>query len=210
MKTPLSVALGAATALLLAVSTSSAAMLTDPGFEDPASLTFDGAPFEGSWEGFNNGGANTTAYGSTNPRSGASALELFLGDPSGFAGAFQQVPASAGNEVIFSGWHALGSGSVAGGTEIRIEFVDGTGAEVGRTGNLAPALTADGQYVSFSQSGVAPAGTAGARVVYAIQSFGASVPQTVYVDDVGVTVIPEPATALLAGLAGVALIGRRR
>lgn len=198
-------------AILSAVGLSAQAsnLLVDPGFEDPASLTFDGAPFIGSWEGFNNGGANTTAYTGVNPRTGTSALDLNLGDPNGFAGAFQQVPAFEGAAVTFSGWHALASGAVAGGSEIRIEFVNAVGGEVGRTGNLVPALTADGTYVPFTQSGIAPAGTVGARAVYAIQSFGAGLTQNVFVDDVSLTVVPEPATALL-GLLGLAPLARRR
>ncbi|QDV74002.1 hypothetical protein [Botrimarina mediterranea] len=198
-------------AILSAVGLSAHAanLLVDPGFEDPASLTFDGAPFVGTWEGFNNGGANTTALSGTNPRTGASSLDLFLGDANGFAGAFQEVPAFEGAEVTFTGWHALATGSVAGGTEVRIEFVDAGGVEVGRTGNLAPSLTADGNYESFIQSGIAPAGTAGARAVYAIQSFGAGLTQNVFVDDLSMTVIPEPAAVLLA-LLGLAPLTRRR
>lgn len=198
-------------AILSAVGLSAPAanVLVDPGFENPASLTFDGAPFVGSWEGFNNGGVNTTAYTGVNPRTGMLSVDLNLGSANGFAGVFQQYPAFPGAAVTFSGWHALATGAVAGGSEIRIEFVNALGGEVGRTGNLAPALTADGTYVPFTQSGIAPAGTVGARAVYAIQSFGAGLTQNVFVDDVSLTVVPEPATALL-GLLGLAPLARRR
>ena len=171
----------------------------------------DGPPFAGSWEAFaGGGGGNSSAETGTNPLSGAASLELFLDTGSGFAGVFQDIPAFAGRDVTWSGWHALGSGSTPGGTEIRIEWFDAGGGGLGATPNFTPTLTADNIYVPFSLTATAPAGTATARVVYAIQSFGAGVPQTVFVDDVSGTAIPEPTSLVLAGLAGVGLLAYSR
>jgi hypothetical protein len=73
-------------------------------------------------------------------------------------------------------------------------------------------LTAD--YAPFSRTHTVPAGADLARVVYAIQTFGGtSDTGQVSLDDLSVTAIPEPATMVLAGLAGAAAfvaLGRRR
>ena len=201
----------AAAALGLAMVCSapaSANLLTDPGFE--GALTFDGPPFVGSWEGFNNGLPNTTSNGTTTPLSGAQHLELSLVGTNGFAGAFQDIPGlSAGQQVTWSGWTLEAVGSVAGGSEIRIEWRDSVNnVEISRTPNTVGSFV-QGQYTPWSVVDVVPAGADTARVVYAIQSFGAGVNQLHYVDDTSVTVIPEPASLALLGLGGLAMLRRR-
>ena len=186
--------------------------LADPSFE--GTLTYDGAPFVGFWEGFSNTGGttppSTAEFTTTMPLTGPQVMELNVGDVNGFAGAFQDATFSsslAGNMAWFSGWHkSLG---VAGGSEIRIEWRDSVNnVEVSRTPNLTP--TVGSTYEEFVLSATIPAGADTARVVYAIQSFGAGVSQQVFVDDVNFNVVPEPASFALLGLASLALVGMRR
>lgn len=204
MKHLFSRCLGAALVVALFGTTASANQLVDPGFENP--ITFDGPPFLGIWEGFNSG-AGTFGDSTTNmPRSGAASLELVIDNTANaFAGAFQDINTSGGQLVTFSGWHKATVGP--GGTEIRIEFKDSLGDEISRTPNATPLIGANYEY--FEIMGTAPAGAEFARLTYAIQSFGGPATQTVFVDDVSGVSIPEPAAALLAALAGVAMIGRR-
>lgn len=194
-------------AAVLTATTAHANLLTDPSFE--GALTFDGPPFVGSWEGFNAGGASTAINGVTSPRSGAQTLELQIaGAANLFAGAFQDVAGlTAGDNVEWSGWTLETVGSMAGGSEIRIEFRNsGSNTEVSRTPNLVPAFT-QGQYQQWSLPAVVPAGADTARLVYAIQSFGGATTQLLYVDDVSFT--PEPASLALLGLGGLTLLRRR-
>lgn len=182
-------------------------LLTNPGFEDP--VTMDGPPFVGFWEAFNGGGA--ASFNSTvDPLSGLQHLELQITDTANsFAGAFQDVPGlSAGQELIWSGW-SRDVGTDGGGSEIRIEWRDSVNdVEISRTPNLVPTLT--GQYTQWSVIDAVPAGADLARVVYAIQSFGAGPNQNVYVDDTSVTFVPEPTSLALLGLGGLAMLIRRR
>lgn len=197
----------AAATMSLTSTTAQANLLTDPGFE--GALTFDGPPFVGSWEGFNAGGVSTAINGTTSPRSGTQTLELQIaGAPNLFAGAFQDVAGlTAGDNVEWSGWTLETVGSMAGGSEIRIEFRDSVNnVEISRTPNLVPTFT-QGQYEQWSLPAVVPAGADTARLVYAIQSFGGATTQLLYVDDVSFT--PEPASLALLGLGGLTLLRRR-
>ncbi|TWT99399.1 hypothetical protein Pla108_03360 [Botrimarina colliarenosi] len=184
--------------------------LIDPSFE--GTITTDGAPFIGTWEGFSAGLSSTSDFTTTSPRTGAQSLEMNIGpDTNLFAGAFQDVyfgPALAGADAWFSGWHQ--SVGTTGGSEYRIEWRDSVGnVEVSRT--QLTASPAGSGYEEFIIADTIPAGADTARLVYAIQSFGGALNQTVYVDDVNFNYvrIPEPTTALLA-LVGLAPLARRR
>lgn len=200
------VALGVAAAISPAAY--GAGVLVDPGFE--GSLVDDGSGV-GKWQPFSDGSAGNQAIVSTdNPRTGAQSLRLELDNGNGFTGVFQDVPVMEGGGITFSGWNALSEGA-SGGSEIRIEFIDGGGNEISRTGNLVPTVTAP--YTEFSLSDTVPAGAATARVVYAIQSFGAAPPMTIDVDDIDVSgsgVIPEPSGALLVGMSLLGFLVKRR
>jgi hypothetical protein len=183
--------------------------LANPGFEQP--VTTDGPPFVGFWEAFN-GGAGTLSANSNNvPRSGVGHLILAINNTDNtFAGVFQDVPnLRPGTPVVFSGWNMTTTRPLGLAPEIRIEWRNSTsGSEVARTANLNPAP--GDQYTPFTLSATVPAGADVARVVYAIQSFGPEPTNngTVFVDDV--SFVPEPATPLLFGLAGLVLTLRRR
>lgn len=183
----------------------------NPSFEDP--ITYDGPPFLGSWEGFS-GSSNASAVNDTaNPLSGAQhATVSILGDDNSFAGLFQDAAGySEGQEVTFSGYHALG-GAADVGVEFRIEWRDSVSdTEISRTPNSTTApLSAD--YELFSITATVPAGADTGRFVYAIQTFGGepgpSNTGTIYLDDFHVT--PEPSAALLALLALAPLTRRAR
>jgi hypothetical protein len=187
-------------------------LLVNPSFEDP--ITFDGAPFVGFWEGFSGGDAPVTASAgnsAASPRTGAMNVDLTIGGSiNNFAGVFQDVAASPGVEYTYSGWHRTPSSPLDVVSEIRIEWKLADGSGNGSTGNLFPVAPA--QYAQFTMNGTAPANTAFARVVYAIQTFtdGASHTGTVYIDDFSMTVVPEPSSLGLLALGAVGLIRRRR
>jgi hypothetical protein len=194
----------------LALSSAQAFVLANPGFESEAPLVDDGNGI-GKWNAFSDGSVGNQFSNSTvNPRNGAQSLRLEMANADGFAGVFQDVPVLAGGMITYSGWHTLSSGN-AGGSEIRIEFRDSVGnTEVSRTGNLAPVI--GDTYEEFSLIETVPAGADTARVVYAIQSFGAAPPQVVDVDDMSVSgsaVVPEPSASLLALLCVVGFAARR-
>ncbi len=200
----------AAAALGLALVTAtpaSANLLTNGGFET-APMVDDGSGV-GKWQPFGGTGVGLptlSAIESVMPLSGANHLTLQIDNLANtFAGVFQDAAIIGGTSVTFSGW-AKDLGVDAGGTEIRIEWRDSVAnIEISRTGNFVPALTS--AYTPWSLTDTAPAGADTARVVYAIQSFGAGPNQLIYVDDV--SVIPEPASLALLGLGGLAMLRRR-
>ncbi len=202
--------------MLVALGASQAAAqnaLKNPGFEDP---TVDTGSSLGTWFRFkSDAGASTES--TAMPHGGARHIALETAGANQFAGVFQTLesltnpgltrPISPGATVTFNGWHkAVGVSNQT--TELKIEW---TGAPQNRLDVLNVPV---GDYSQFSHSAVAPAGTTGATITYAISSFGAG--QTgdavVYVDDFDVTVVPEPATigGLAIGLVGLTRIRRRK
>lgn len=180
---------------------------TDPSFESP--LTYDGPPFIGSWEGFSGnfgGGAASATQVQAMPRTGTGSVELIITTAAGFAGVFQDISGlTAGQEVTYTGWQKLGDTASLIGPEVRIEWrtADNNAPEVSRTDNLVLPLTTE--YTPFSLTAVVPAGATVARAVYAGQTFGGGLTGgTIFIEDFGFTVVPEPSAALLAG---VALLG---
>jgi hypothetical protein len=198
--------LAALAATSLAGGQAAANSLVNPGFEDP--ITSDGPPFVGFWEGFSGGAGASSANGTIMPRTGAQHLDLsIVNTDNTFAGAFQDVPGILpGQTGYFSVWHKTTTNPLDAVVEMRIEWRNAT-TEVGRTPNFTPVPTAD--YTKFTMSGVAPAGTTTARVVYALQTFtgGPTNNGRVFVDDASF-LVPEPAGLTLAAFGLVALMAR--
>jgi len=194
----------------LAAGGASAASLANGSFEDP--ITTDGPPFVGSWEGFNGGAGSQAANSTAMPRTGAQSLALSIANTNDtFAGVFQDVTnLTPGTPVTLSGYHATPTNPLGVGVEFRIEWRNSAGnTEVSRTPNSTTVPTA--AYSPFTLSSIVPAGADTARVVYAIQSFGAEPGNTgvVYVDDV--SFVPEPSAAALGFAAlGLSCLRRRR
>lgn len=189
------------------------ASFTDPSFEAP--LTYDGAPFVGSWEGFSGnfgGGLASSTQVAAMPRTGAGSVELTITSAAGFAGLFQDIAGlTPGQEVTYTGWQKLGNTASLIGPEVRIEWrtADNSAPEVSRTPNLVLPLTTE--YSQFSLTAVVPAGATVARAVYAAQTFGGGLTGgTIFIDDFGFTTVPEPSAVLLAGVALLGAAFRRR
>lgn len=178
-------------------------LLVDPGFE--GLIVYDGPPAVGGWDGFSDtpGTVSGAGFGSGAQRTGAQQATLFTTGNDHFAGIFQDVLVGEGSRVAFEGWHVDASLSNGQGIEIRLEYLDsGTGTEIGSTPNATPdALGA--AYEPFAITGTVPVGADTVRAVYAVSSFGGPIRQRIYVDDVSLRIIPEPASLLLLiGLGG--------
>jgi hypothetical protein len=205
---------GALAALSLVAAAGSQAsaqnLLANPGFEDP--ITYDGPPFVGSWEGFNQGPGSFAVNATVSPRTGLQHLDAsIINTDNSFAGVFQDVPGMIPGQVgTFSGWHRTPSSPLDLDVEVRIEWRNsGTNTEISRN-QILPLATA--QYTEFSITAPVPPGADTARVVYAIQTFtgGPTNNGTLYVDDTSF-VIPEPTSMAVLGLVGTtALVARRR
>jgi len=185
--------------------------LVDGGFEDPLKYTSDGPPFVGFWEGFSAGAGSFSAHDTSMPLSGSGNAHLGIANvDNSFAGLFQDVPVVAGQIVTFSGFNKAATLLNGPAAEFRIEWRNAVSdTEVSRTDNGMLVLTT--AYTPFSRTHAAPAGADIARVAYAIQTFTpGDNTADVFLDDLSVVIVPEPATLALAGMAGLALLAVRR
>jgi len=199
-------------AFVVAVPTQvSANALKNAGFEDP---TVDTGSALGNWFRFGSGAQGFASQNTTMPRSGLQAMELITVAANQFAGVFQdledpsspgtKLPVAPGQTVVFSGYNKA-VGPFLGTRELKIEWI-GAPASI----DFNTSIGAD--YEPFSFSAVAPAGTTGARITYAVATFGPGQGDAdVFLDDFRVEVrpIPEPGALGLASL-GLAAFLRRR
>ncbi|HEX6963935.1 MAG TPA: PEP-CTERM sorting domain-containing protein, partial [Lacipirellula sp.] len=127
-----------------------------------------------------------------------------------FAGVFQNLnmPVSPGQTVTFSGWAKnAASTPLAATQEIKLEWQGSPNPPQNRLDDL----TLGSDYEMFTHTGVAPAGTTGLVVTYALASFGPGQGSSaVFLDDITVTIIPEPATLGLASLGALGFVFARR
>jgi hypothetical protein len=184
-------------------------LVENPSFEDP---TISTGSANDVWFRFGSGASGTSSESTAMPRTGSRHIELNLIGPNQFAGVFQNLnmPISPGTIINLSGFARNASGAPFNATqEIKLEWQGMPNPPQNRLDDLT--LGAD--YEMFSHTGVAPAGTTGLVVTYAISSFGAG--QTgnslVHLDDFTVTIVPEPATVVLLGLGllGMVVLARR-
>lgn len=212
MKTTYDFGLLALLALTLAPAPRAGAqnLLANPGFEDP--VTYDGAPFVGSWEAFSGGPGASAANAAANPRTGASHLDLNIANTDNtFAGVFQDVPVTPGRTYTLAGWNRTPSSPLDLDAEVRIEWRSAAAdAEVARTPNLNP--LPGPAYAPFALTATAPANADLARVVYAIQTFtgGPTNNGQVFVDDLSFAAVPEPGAVVLIGFSGIGALRRSR
>jgi hypothetical protein len=178
----------------------------NPSFEDP---TVDMGSANDVWFRFGSAPNGVSSESTVMPRTGSRHISLEMAGANQFAGVFQNLNRSItpGATVTFSGWAKNASGAPFAATqEIKLEWQ-------GAPQNRVDVLTLGSDYEQFTHTGVAPAGTTGLVVTYAISSFGAGQGDSlVYLDDISVTVVPEPATVGLIGMSALGLIGvaRRR
>lgn len=190
---------------LLFVSHASAQNLVEnPSFEDP---TVTSGSANDVWFRFGSGGNGFANESTAMPRTGSRHIELGLIGPNQFAGVFQNLnmTINPGDIINFTGWVRNGAGTPFNATqEIKLEWQ-------GAPQDRLDVFTLGNDYEMFSHTAVAPAGTTGLVVTYAIASFGPGQgDSTVFLDDVTVTLVPEPATLSAMAIGALALLRRRR
>ena len=212
-------------AMALAISVGSSALATNilvnPGFETDAVL--NAAPVGGAtgWSTFGNA---STASANLDPvDSGIGSLRLVGGGNFSVPGAFQSFPASPGQVWDFQGYMLTKSTLPSNATFglLKIVWNNGTndlppaGINFGQPGPAAnPGIESLPQLNSTSvpntwqftrAQGVAPAGTTKVEffALFVDQSAG-----TGYFDNLAATIVPEPSSLTLAGLACVTCLGR--
>ena len=183
-------------------------LVENPSFEDP---TVEMGSANDVWFRFGSGVNGTSSESTAMPRSGSRHIALQLVGAQQFAGVFQNLnmTVNPGEIVTFTGWAKNASGAPFNATqEIKIEWQGSPNPPQSRL----DILSLDSDYEMFSHTATAPAGTTGLVVTYALSSFGAgqSGNSLVYLDDITVTLVPEPATGLLAFGSLLAVARRRR
>lgn len=203
--------LGVVATVLLA-STASANVLVNPGFESPG---FAGAEEAGAGAGWTPFGGTFRIQGQppigpAGAHGGDVVLKVF-----GVAGAFQDFSTSAGTPWEGSVWALNDSADqMAGGqiAAVNIEWLDAGSNNIGTEfGGTIDASTAADVWTLLTVSGVAPAGTAFARLVVITGDFApggaGGAPRF---DDASFQVVPIPGALLLLGSGLFGLMGFRR
>jgi hypothetical protein len=132
---------------------------------------------------------------------------------------YQDVAGTPGVTYSLTGWAGAEANALLGNAIFAVEFLDGLGTEIPGSGtelSLLPTLFVDnGQPFDYKQyivQATAPAGTVSVRA-RASMIDGLSNPagggQAFVVDDFELAIVPEPSTAMLGLLGGLALLGVR-
>jgi hypothetical protein len=186
--------------MLLASTASAVNLLANPGFENPSTapgVEYFGAP---GWTDF--GGTtftiNNLVVGPAGPHGGSQVMKMF-----GFGGIYQDFAASAGQQWDASAWalndtaDLMTPGQVAA---VNIEWLNGASTNIGTVfGGTISGLTTANVWQYLTASGVAPSGTAFARIVLITGDFAGPRGGAPRFDDASFSVVPVPAAVWLFG-----------
>ncbi|MEL7474477.1 MAG: hypothetical protein AAGK04_14265 [Planctomycetota bacterium] len=177
-------------------------LLFNPGFED---VDTDGSVGDG-WSSF--GAAGFNAFFGPNGHA-----SLFSDTPGNFGGVFQPgLSGSAGTEYQFDLVDVRLEDNIDADYRFGLEYyLADESTKIGET--IAPMpldITGDG--LSFSVTGIAPAGTAIVRPIVLFDNVisTADGQENAFIFEVSLTVVPAPATGLVMLGAGLAAARRRR
>lgn len=119
---------------------------------------------------------------------------------------------SPGDTVTIS-FDAKGSGE-AGGVHFAEFFseIDGGGTSSSAILGGAPLFPLSDAYTTYNFTTTAGADVSAGVTLQFVAATGANIgsTSTLFIDNVSVSIVPEPTTAALAGLGGLAMLGRRR
>jgi hypothetical protein len=182
-------------------------LLANPSFEDVDGTTM--LPADAAiWNEFSSLPNSTSTRSLAMPRTGTASMLLEAVGANQFAGVFQGLPGSlSGGEIVtISGWHKWVAGMAT--RELKLEWHGAPQTRVD-TIEVGPML----DYEEFCLTAIAPAGVTGVTATYVISTFGPN--QTgavVFLDDMTVCIVPEPASVMLGliGVLGLMGLGRRR
>ena len=192
--------------MFLAFSLSSvqgANLLLNSGFESGGIRPASNQSLVGEWFTFNSTGASAVRTGQ-NPETGDFHMGFGVFGADASSGIFQDVDILGGEILNFSGAHF---GFFETEVEVRLEYFNGDGLEIGRSENFKPDVPS--AYRRFSYDFDVSEDARRVRAVYAIQNFDTRGNGYTSLDNVRLSVVPEPSSVTLLGIAFLSLVGRR-
>ena len=195
--------------LMTLPSIAQANLLSNPGFEYASDGSTDPGPDVLDWTRWGDGAREDWAA-----KTGTYGVAFYGWQTASGAGFYQDVAGTAGTQYTFSMWATKEAGYVSDDVILRLEWFEADGTTSTGTGdevNIVSTLTTD--WLQYSVSGTAPAGTTIIRAVFAGSNFtGTEDPRGMKFDDADVSAVPEPATLLLlsGGLIGLFSVVRKK
>ncbi|MFK7760140.1 MAG: hypothetical protein AB8C13_09345 [Phycisphaerales bacterium] len=187
-------------------------LLINAGFEDPMLTTPDAPGAGAGWSTFDNVFTSDGSTLNTGVFAENQVLKMF-----GFGGVFQDFAASEGQTwnggafMLNDSSDQMASGQVAA---VNIEWLDASGNQISfiSNGTFTGADATVDEWIQQTITGVAPAGTATARLVLITGNFLAPAPGggAPHFDNAFFEVIPTPGTASLFAIGGLVATRRRR